>query len=189
VEAILEEHPGVLQCAVVSRDDVPGGRLVAFVVPAERPPAAEELNEHLRSRLPDYMQPSAIVIECSLPLTPSGKVNRRLLEVPAPMRMAPRGFVPPAGDVEQKLAAIWAEVLHIDCVGAEDDFFELGGHSLLATQVVSRIRQAFEIHFPLRLVFEQRTLRQLAAEVQDGVLRAVMELPEAEAQRLVNEEN
>jgi acyl carrier protein len=189
IEAALDEHKGVRQAAVISRGDVPGGRLVAFVVPADPPPEIEDLREYLASRLPEYMQPSTIVLERTLPLTPTGKVNRRALQAPAPARPGSHAFAAPQGDTEETVAAIWAEVLHLDRVGADDNFFELGGHSLVATQLVSRIRQAFDTEFPLRLIFEKPSVRQIAAEVEQRVLRDVLVLPETEARRLVSEEN
>jgi amino acid adenylation domain-containing protein len=124
------------------------------------------LREHLEARLPSYMVPSSVLVLEELPLTPSGKVDRKALPAPVQDRPESRAFVPPEGPTEETLAAIWREVLGLERVGAHDDFFELGGHSLLATQVVSRIRGALGVEVPLTRVFEQPTLAGLAGAVR-----------------------
>nr|AHB82071.1 non ribosomal peptide synthetase [Jahnella sp. MSr9139] len=125
----------------------------------------QSVRAHLERSLPGYMVPSAFVRLEAFPLTPNGKVDRRAL--PAPDRQA-RALdqVAPSTEDERRLAAIWADALGLDSVGATADFFELGGHSLLATQVISRIRDAFGIELPLRCVFEARTVQALARELR-----------------------
>ncbi|MCP3138032.1 non-ribosomal peptide synthase/polyketide synthase [Pyxidicoccus xibeiensis] len=178
IEAALHAHPGVGEAVVVARDDGPGGmRLVAYVVPAstgspdagaEREGATLEVSElrtFLSRRLPSYMVPSAFGVLGALPLTPSGKVDRRAL--PAPERTPVMGSVyePPCSPLEESLAAIWAQVLRMEQerVGRHDDFFSLGGHSLLATQVVARVRSILGVDVPLRALFEAPTVERLAA--------------------------
>src|SRR5947209_16007120 len=145
-----------------------GRRLVAFLVArGETPvPDAADLRAFLGSTLPDYMTPAVFVEIGALPLTPGGKVDRRALAGVAPAAGTGQGSTAPSTLVEQILAGIWAEVLHLDAVGAEDDFFALGGHSLLATQVVSRAREAFGVELPLRSVFEKPTVATLATEIE-----------------------
>ncbi|HET7460811.1 MAG TPA: amino acid adenylation domain-containing protein [Longimicrobium sp.] len=169
VEAALRACPGVAECAVVAREDEPGERrLVAYVAGGADP---GELRAALRRTLPEYMVPAAFVALERLPLTPSGKLDRRAL--PAPERAARAHHVPPRTPVEEVLAAVWARVLNTDVVGVTESFFELGGHSLLATRVVSRLREVFGVEVPLRDVFEGPTIEQLAARVEalrrDGV--------------------
>ncbi|HEU4453971.1 MAG TPA: condensation domain-containing protein, partial [Longimicrobium sp.] len=118
----------------------------------------------LASRLPDHMVPSAFVALDAIPLTANGKVDRRALPDPEPA--ADESHAAPRTPAEEVLAGIWANVLGMERVGAEDDFFLLGGHSLLATQVVSRVRQAFGAELPLRAIFEAPTVRRLAAHVE-----------------------
>ena len=125
------------------------------------------LRDWVKERLPEYMVPVAWVEMPSLPLSPNGKVDRKNL--PAPEYERPelageyQGARTPA---EEVMAGIWAEVLKLDQVGVQDQFFELGGHSLLATQVVSRIRQAFQVELPLRALFEAPTVAGLAERVE-----------------------
>ncbi|HEX8694770.1 MAG TPA: non-ribosomal peptide synthase/polyketide synthase, partial [Longimicrobium sp.] len=164
IEAALLRHPGVREAVVLAREDRPGEkRLVAYVV-ADAWPGADALRAHLSARLPDYMVPGALVELDALPLTPSGKVDRRAL--PAPELAAERPYVAPRTAAEEVLAEIWSAVLGVERVGAEDNFFELGGHSLVATRVVSRARHAFGVELPLRAVFEAQTVRALAARVE-----------------------
>jgi acyl carrier protein len=122
---------------------------------------------YLKSRLPDYMVPSWIEILDSLPLSPNGKVDRSALPVPDWARPDVSGtFVAPRTATEQLLATMWSEVLGFDRIGVYDNFFELGGHSLLATQIVSRVRNAFQMELPLRTLFEDPTVASLAKAVE-----------------------
>ncbi|MEW5928486.1 MAG: amino acid adenylation domain-containing protein [Gemmatimonadota bacterium] len=172
VEAALLEEPSVREAAVLAREDRPGERrLVGYVVAPGGDAAG--LREHLRRRLPEYMVPAALVVLEKLPLTPSGKLDRRAL--PAPDAAPAAAYVAPRTPAEEVLAGIWAEVLHLERVGVEDDFFDLGGHSLLATRVVSRVRQAFGTELPLRTLFEAPTVAALAGRLEE--LRATAEPP------------
>jgi amino acid adenylation domain-containing protein len=165
IEAALGKHPAVQECVVVAREDVPGDkRLVGYVIPAtEQNVNVAELRAWVKDRLPEYMVPVAIVEMRRFPLSPNGKVDRRKL--PAPEYTRPeleneyQGARTPA---EEIISTIWAEVLKLDQIGVHDNFFELGGHSLLATQVVSRIRQVFQIDLPLRALFEAPTVAGVA---------------------------
>ena len=125
-----------------------------------------ELRGFLQRKLPDYMIPSAFVFLDSLPLTPNGKIDREALPLPDLSRLElETAFVAPRTPVEQILATIWCEILELERVGVYDNFFELGGHSLLATRVVSRARNAFEMELPLRGLFENPTVGELAAQI------------------------
>jgi acyl carrier protein len=151
---------------VEARGEGAARHLVAYVVGADggEPPAGE-LRGHLRGRVPDYMVPSRFVTLDSLPLTPSGKVNRRAL--PEPERESGGGATDaPQTPVEEALCAVWAEVLNAEQVGAHDNFFELGGHSLLATQVVTKVRESLGVEVPLRILFESPTVAELAAAIE-----------------------
>ncbi len=131
------------------------GRLAHGLAPA--------LRAALRARLPEHMVPSAIVLLDALPLTPTGKLDRRAL--PAPDAAAGAERVTPRTPTEEVLAGIFGEVLGIGRVGAHDGFFELGGHSLLATRVMARVAPALRVELPLRALFEAQTVAELAARV------------------------
>ncbi|MEW5928157.1 MAG: non-ribosomal peptide synthase/polyketide synthase [Gemmatimonadota bacterium] len=165
IEAALERHPQVREAVVAVREDAPGAkRLVGYVVPPEGAAVTPaELRAHLQGSLPEYMVPGAYVVLEKLPLTPSGKVDRRAL--PASELPGEQEYVAPRTLTEEVLAQVWAEVLQVERVGAADGFFELGGHSLLATQVVSRVREAFAVELPLRTLFEAQTLAALAGRI------------------------
>ncbi|HEU0078918.1 MAG TPA: amino acid adenylation domain-containing protein, partial [Longimicrobiaceae bacterium] len=165
IEARLLAHPEVREATVLAREDAPGDRrLVAYYVGAEGA-EAETLRAHLSERLPEYMVPAAYMRLERLPLTPNGKVDRRALPAPADEAYARHGYEAPVGETEQALAEIWSEVLGTERVGRRDNFFELGGQSLLAVQVISRVRQVLEVEVPLRTLFEQPVLSQLAEHI------------------------
>ena len=174
IEAALAAHPGVSAAAVVATQGPqrkPEGealRLVAFVVAAAGSPPVADLREHLRARLPEHLVPAAVVELAALPLTPSGKIDRRALAalgVAAGAGTSPEAHVPAAGPVEELLAEVFREVLGVERVGARDDFFALGGHSLAAAQVVARVRRLLGVELPLRRLFEAPTVAGLAAAV------------------------
>jgi len=143
---------------------VRGDRLVAYVVGTDQTIDAGVLRQHLQQRLPDYMVPSYYMSLAALPQTPNGKLDRNAL--PAPDAGATgTEYEAPCTPVEEVLAAIVAEVLQLPRVGRQDDFFAIGGHSLLAMQVVSRIREAFHVELPVRMLFETPTLAGLAHQV------------------------
>ncbi len=140
--------------------------LVAYLLTKDNPPTASTLRNFLNKKLPDYMIPAAFVFLEAFPLTPNGKINRRALPAPdSSQRSLEVDFVAPRTPTEQELATIWTEVLRLKQVGIYDNFFELGGHSLLATQVISRLREAFSLDFPLRYLFENPTIAELAQKV------------------------
>jgi len=177
VETAIAAHPAVRDVAVAARDGAHGEpRLVAYVVTHTRTDPAAELRAWLKGRLPDFMAPTAFVRLDALPLTANGKLDTRALPDPDPVAAA--GHVPPRTAAERVLAELWAEVLHAERVGAEDNFFALGGHSLLATQVLSRVDQAFGVKLPVRALFEHPTVAALAAAIEatgTGVLAEPMD--------------
>ncbi|HEY0739279.1 MAG TPA: amino acid adenylation domain-containing protein [Herpetosiphonaceae bacterium] len=131
--------------------------------------SSESLRSFLQDRLPEYMIPSAFVVLPALPLTPNGKVDRRALPAPDTSRtLLDTTFVAPRTPLEENLAAIWAEVLHLERVGVYDNFSVLGGHSLLATQLISRVRETFEVELPLRSLFEaeQSTIAGMVERIE-----------------------
>ncbi|MEH2307103.1 amino acid adenylation domain-containing protein [Nostoc sp.] len=164
IEAFLNQHPDIKQVVVIVREDEPANKyLVAYLVTKDNQPTPSTLRNFLKHKLPDYMIPTAFVFLEAFPLTPNSKINHRALPAPdTSQRNIEVNFVAPRTPTEQELATIWAEVLKVKQVGIHDNFFELGGHSLLATQVISRLREAFSLDFPLRYLFENPTIGELA---------------------------
>jgi len=138
--------------------------IAAYVVPRSEPaPAAAELRNFLKQKLPEYMVPSTFVLLDQLPLTATGKLDRAALPEPDRRhRERENVFTAPRNAVEETLVEIFAEVLGVEKIGIHDNFFEFGGHSLLATRVVARIRKMFNIELPLRNFFENPTTAEIA---------------------------
>ncbi|HYP54022.1 MAG TPA: amino acid adenylation domain-containing protein [Pyrinomonadaceae bacterium] len=195
IEAALAEHETVRECCVVAREDAAGEkRVVAYVVARtnEGEPSAAAWRAHLQQRLPQYMIPTAFVTLDEWPLTANGKVDRKAL--PAPESARPETsetYEAPRNSVEEKVAAIWGEVLGLERVGVFDNFFDLGGHSLLAVRVITRVREAFEVELPLRSILDAPTVaalavvvvqHQAAGEDAEELARILAELEEEGAQ-------
>ncbi|MDF5725812.1 MAG: amino acid adenylation domain-containing protein, partial [Rhizonema sp. PD37] len=161
IEAVLSSHPQVQQTVVIASTDT-FKRLIAYVVCEEETLNTNQIREFLQQQVPAYMVPSAFVILDTLPLTPNGKIDRIALPAPDAYIEQEREYVAPRTPNEEIIAHIFATVLGIEAVGIHDNFFELGGHSLLATQVISRLRQVFQIDLPVRSLFETPTVAGLA---------------------------
>ncbi|MDZ7342104.1 MAG: non-ribosomal peptide synthase/polyketide synthase, partial [candidate division KSB1 bacterium] len=169
IESVLGKHDQVKEVAVTAREDAPGSkRLVAYIVSKNGvQPTVGEFHSFLKEQLPDYMVPSYFVFLDAMPLTPNGKIDRKALPAPDQESAAVSAteYVAPRTPTEEKLARIWSQVLGVEKIGVNDNFFELGGHSLLATQLVSRIRDEFEIELPLRSIFEVPFVAELAKKI------------------------
>src|SRR6185436_11677942 len=167
VEAALASHPSVREAVAEVRADASGDRrLVAWIVGEGGDADAGALRDFLSARLPAPMVPSVFAPLAALPVTPNGKVDRRALAArPLPEEGPAAGYMPPRNPVEESLAAVFAEVLGRERVGAQDDFFALGGHSLLATRLLARVHAAFGVDLPLRTVFTAPTVARLAEAV------------------------
>jgi len=170
IETVLEEHSAVRTAVVEARADGRGElRLVCYVVWKDDSESTQldGLRTWARERLPEYMVPVAWIESDELPRTPQGKVDRKALPDPVWGDSPGRVYEEPRDEVEQRMAAVWQQVLRIERVGAVDDFFELGGHSLLATQVVSHVRLEFGVEVRLRELFERTTVRGLSEVVRE----------------------
>ncbi|MDX3078422.1 amino acid adenylation domain-containing protein [Streptomyces sp. MI02-7b] len=169
IEAALSRHEGVSQAAVVVREDLPGTkRLVAYVVPVPSAgsPDPSQLRAQVAESLPEYMVPSAFMVLDTLPLTPSGKLNRSAL--PAPELNSPVTARAPRTPQEELLVRLFADTLGLDSVGADDSFFDLGGDSLSATRLASRIRRATGVAMSIRDLFEAPTVARLVERISLG---------------------
>ncbi|MFB6849650.1 amino acid adenylation domain-containing protein, partial [Streptomyces sp. NPDC056373] len=170
VEARLGEIPGVGDVVVTARKHEGDDRLVAYVTGEAE---AESVRARLAAVLPEYMVPAAFVRLAELPLSPNGKVDRKALPAPDTDAFARRGFEAPAGQVEEALAEIWADLLGIERVGRLDHFFELGGHSLLAVSLVERMRRA-GLTADVRALFTTPVLADFAATVDNAADQATV---------------
>jgi amino acid adenylation domain-containing protein len=174
IEAVLAAHPAVREAAVVARQD-PGvdlktgaRRLVAYLA-TQGTVTAGELRAAVRERLPDYMVPSAFHFLEALPLTPSGKIDRRGLpdlEAAGELMGGETGSVPPRTPLEEEIAAIWRQVMGVERVGVHDNFFDLGGHSLLAVRLLARIRRQLGRDLPLASLFAGPTIAHQAMAIE-----------------------
>jgi amino acid adenylation domain-containing protein len=166
IEAQLRKHPQVADAVVLARDE--GGRdkrLVAYYVGDEV--GAHALRSHLAAAVPQFMVPATYVQMATWPLSPNGKIDRAALPVPQPEASPQLSYEPPQGEIEEALAAIWQELLHVERVGRNDHFFDLGGHSLSAVALQTRIKRLGAV-VPLAALFQHPTIKALAAYIFCG---------------------
>jgi aspartate racemase len=169
IEAVLARHNGVREAVVLAREDELGEkRLVAYVVGAGEVEAeVDELRNYLKERLPQYMVPSGYVSLQQMPLTASGKVDRRALHALNEIKFEQQErFIGPRDTLELKLAQIWEEVLDVRPIGVKDNFFDLGGHSLLAVRLMARIHKSLEKELPVATLLQTQTIEGLAKVVR-----------------------
>jgi acyl-coenzyme A synthetase/AMP-(fatty) acid ligase/acyl carrier protein len=215
IEEVIREQAEVLDAIVMANNKAhQTDILVAYVVPrprygsangqeyARNDPAisASELRSFLQQKLPEYMIPSSFVILDEFPLTTSGKIDRKALAKMDRGRTGLAAYVAPRTPIESSLAEIWSEVLGVEEIGIHDNFFELGGHSLLATQVVSRVRDTFNVEMPASAVFDAPTIAEFSValvEKQAGsangefvqdLLAEISQLSDAEVESILAEE-
>ncbi|HZG51626.1 MAG TPA: amino acid adenylation domain-containing protein [Pyrinomonadaceae bacterium] len=171
VEALLSAHPSVRAAVAVVREDASGeAALLAYVVSDETAAAdSVELRTYLRAHAPEYMVPSEIITLERFPLLPNGKVDRRALPAPRPgQRQRTAAYTAPRTELEQSLAALWQEFLHVEQVSATDNFFDLGGHSLLMIRVHSRLQELLGRSLPIVKMFQYPTIEALAQWLDEG---------------------
>ena len=203
IERALLEHPQVKDAGVVAWDREPAEKyLVAYVVVRrDLAPMIDELRDFVRTKLPDYMMPSAFVFLESLPLT-NGKLDRSALPMPNHKRPdLSHAYVQARNEIEEILLQLWEEILDLRPIGIHDNFFDLGGHSLAATRVVSQVIKRFQLELPLQSLFAAPTIAEMAAVIQahrgkhlseERLVRMLAELEsmtEEEAQSLLDEES
>lgn len=168
IEMALLDYGFIKEAVVAGREDASGEMyLVAYVVPRQRPaPSISELRHFIAQKLPGYMIPARFIILEALPQTANGKIDRRSL--PAPEPIAPElsnQFVAPRDAIEQQVAEVWANVLRLERVGVHDSFLELGGNSLLGMQMISRLRDIFQVQLVPQILFEAPTIADLSARI------------------------
>ncbi len=183
IESLLRRHPRVKEAILIGqklRDE--SITMVAFITEQRLPPSKRTssslayqnpalsagLKDYLRKNVPSYMIPSGFIFIENLPLTPTGKLDRKILKnLNTPEKKAESGEVPLKTETEIQLADIWKRLLGKDRISAEGDFFELGGHSLIIPQLLNGIYEKFGIDFPLKTIFEAPTLRNFALEIEN----------------------
>jgi len=183
IETTLSGHPTVRAAVVSAYRGAGPPELSAYVVPRDGADL-HELRDYLRARLPAYMVPAYWTMLRELPLTPSGKVDRRALPAPARLR---RPYTAPSTPAQQQIAGVWARLLNLEQVSVHDDFFEVGGHSLLATRVHTRVQELFAVELPLRRLFEATTVAGLATAIEEVVAAEIAKLSDAEVEALLAE--
>ncbi|MET0396555.1 MAG: amino acid adenylation domain-containing protein, partial [Longimicrobiaceae bacterium] len=166
VEAALERHPAVRAAAVVVREDRPGDRRLVAYLEADAGVSADELRERARAALPEYMVPAAWVLLDALPLTPTGKLDRRALPAPDAPPMA--DDAEPRTELERAVAAVWAEVLGVPAVGTGASFFDLGGDSLLVVRAAARLEAELGRPVPALALFQHTSVAALARHLAGG---------------------
>ena len=169
IESVLATHPAVREAVVAVSGEAEQQKLAAYLAMKDRvtAPEAGELRRYLRTKLPEHMVPASYWQIETVPLLPSGKVNRAALAgCGATALVDSHDWLGPRTETEAQLAAIWQELLKVERVGVDQSFFELGGHSLLVLQMTARIRRAMEVELPVRSVFETPTIAALAQEVE-----------------------
>jgi thioesterase domain-containing protein/acyl carrier protein len=166
IEAVLNQHDSVAEAVVVRQEGIES-RLAAYVVSAHPSLTTTELRAYIKDKLPDYMIPSIFVLLDRMPMTPSGKVDRRALQVreqdtPTPKEL----FLAPRDVMEFQLSQIWEDVLGVAPIGVKDNFFELGGHSFLAVRLMAQIKAKTGKSLPLALLMQEGTIESLATELR-----------------------
>jgi acyl carrier protein len=174
IEAVLNDHPAIHESVVIAREDVPGQkRLVAYVILRDKQDLdLSELRNYVKEKLPVYMVPAHFVRLKAFPQTPNKKIDRKALPPPDKNRLERAvSFEPPQTDIEEAVAAIWAEVLGVNHVGRNEIFFDLGGDSLSACRIILTIRQACNVDLPLQTMFRNPTVESLAEKLEKAFLK------------------
>jgi len=191
IESQLRKHAAVREAVVVAQEYPPGSQnLIAYVVLKQThlEISSEQLLNHIREMLPDYMVPALLMVLDTMPLTPNGKVDRRSLPLPMEnsAHFSQMEFVIPSEfSTEQKLTAIWAYLLRRDHIDNDEKFFEIGGNSLLATEVILKIRDIFAVQLPVSKLFESSTITKLTRVIDDIVSQQVMADQQTEDDKLL----
>jgi len=202
IESVLSDHPAIGKAVVVGRDSRYGEKLLVgyLTCDPESKPSVSNLRNYLQGRIPDHMIPASFVVLNTMPLTSSGKIDRKAL--PALDATRPdleNPFIPPRTPVEETLVGIWSKIFGIDQVGIHDKFLELGGTSLMGTRVVYHIRAIYRLELSVRHIFENPTIAELAVVITqrsveqnqpkdiDNILSELEMLSDEEAQQIFSE--
>lgn len=169
IETVLKQHPGVREVLVIDRELRSERQLVAYVVgQTKTPPTAGELRDHVRANLPEYMVPSAFVFLPALPLSPSGKIDRRALPLPEKESGRPKFSSAPLTELEQTISEVWRQVLQVDQVSVDENFFDIGGHSLRMVQVQRGLAGVLGKEIKIVDLFRYPTIRSLSKHLGEN---------------------
>lgn len=187
IERLLNQHKAIADTAVTTHPDSQNNpQIVAYLIPQyEMIPDQQSLMSYLRHHLPAYMIPAAFVAVATFPKTSNGKINYRALPAPNWQNQDMGQYVAPRSPIEQTIAGLIRDLIHVKQVGLYDNFFQLGGHSLLITQLSSRIQTTFEVNLSLRDLFENPTVVDMAIMVEEKLLEKVEALDDGDIDLLL----
>lgn len=170
IELALLRHESIRKCVVKLFTNEDGRKRLVAYIEAEKTISINKIRSFLLQYLPDYMVPTDYVFMDKIPVTQTGKVDRKVLEEPVDLQLElDNDFVAPQTRVEEFLVEVWSELLRRQRIGTHDNFFDLGGHSLLATQLISKIYNQFKVEIPVRKIFESPTIFGLAKEIESAI--------------------
>ncbi|AJR06620.1 non-ribosomal peptide synthetase [Photobacterium gaetbulicola] len=172
IEAVILQHPGVVQTRVLANDYPGSGKLLfAYIVLEPRlsnksEQVKQDLWQQIKSELPDYMQPAQLLFIDSIPLTVLGKLDKSKLPEPDFQHTSEKVITAPKNDIEQLMLEIWQSLLKVDRISTDSSFFELGGHSLLGVKLIARIKDQLSVELSIRDLFESPTIQGLALRLE-----------------------
>jgi acyl-CoA synthetase (AMP-forming)/AMP-acid ligase II/acyl carrier protein len=196
LEAILSKHPQISQAVTTTHGENAKEKFLAayFIPVVGQTVSTSELRKFLADQLPDYMIPSVFMPMESFPLSPNGKVNRKVLPVPTQHRPElNQNYIPPQNPTQELLAEIWSEVLGIQRIGIDDNFFHLGGHSLKAIQLIGQIQKTYELDITIRHLFNYPTIGELTTvlgelagseEIINEISRTIQEISQLSPEQI-----
>ena len=163
IESAISQFGTIKNNVTIVREDTPGDkRLVAYIIKEDEEVDIAELRQFLKTKIPDYMIPSAFVFIDQFPLTPNGKIDRKVLPSPVEAPQQAKDYIEPQTKTEKILAAIWSDVLKIKQIGTDEDFFEIGGHSMVAVTLMVKIEKQLGVRLPLAILFDNSTIHDMA---------------------------
>ncbi|OPY29541.1 MAG: 3-hydroxypropionyl-coenzyme A synthetase [Methanobacterium sp. PtaU1.Bin242] len=168
IENQLINHPSIKETVTVANEDLGGDSYLCAYYVGDEELTTQKIRTHLSQSLPEYMIPTYFIKLDKIPLTPNGKIDRKILPEPDGSIRTGVKYIGPRDTVEEKLILLWQDILGVNRVGIRDTFFELGGHSLKATTLVSRIHKEFNVEFPLKKVFQTPTVAEMAVFIRSA---------------------
>ncbi len=166
IENVLQQCEGVELCTVIAGEDKLGDLQLVTYIESDGVLTRQQVTEYLQTSLPEFMVPGIIVFLPKMPLTISGKIDKKSLPDPSSVELTDTEFQAPQNPLQQKLSEIWMELLEIDRLGINDNFFELGGHSMLAMRMGAAIRRQLNADLPVKAIFQHPTIASLSKIIE-----------------------